>query len=224
MTPAPTSRLRVWDLPTRIFHWSLFACVVGAFITIKAGGDWIDWHMRFGLTACGLLLFRLIWGFVGSRYARFCQFLRGPAAVVGYVRGRVPAGVGHSPLAGWAAIALLALFGFQAFSGLFTTDDILVSGPLAGLSGAWSDTLSRLHRQTEPFMLGLVALHVLAIVWYRFRGQRLTSAMIHGDARLPADLPSAPPAARDDAGLRLRALALAAAITALMVWVSGLET
>src|SRR5690606_11819138 len=130
-------RIRVWDLPTRIFHWSLVICVVGAFVTVKAGVLWMDWHMRFGLAALALLCLRVVCGRVGPRYARFSQFLKGPGAVLRYFRQAESHLAGHNPLGGWSVMLMLAAFGFQTVSGLFTTDDVLTSGPLTYLSSAW---------------------------------------------------------------------------------------
>ena len=135
--------IRLWDLPTRLFHWLLVLAAVGAVISIKSGA--IDWHERFGLAVVGLLSFRIIWGFTGSTYARFASFVRGPGAIIDYVRGRWQ-GVGHNPLGALSVLALIGLFGFQAASGLFANDEIAFNGPLTPLvSSAWSDTLSSWH-------------------------------------------------------------------------------
>lgn len=218
----PTVRLRVWDLPTRIFHWGLVASIIGSFITIKLGGLWMDWHVRFGLLATGLILFRLIWGIVGPRYARFSQFVRGPMTVIAYLRGQHHHIAGHNPLGALAVIALLLVFGFQAFSGLFANDDIFTSGPLAYLSSSWSRTFTGLHKLNEWVMLGLVAVHVGTITWYRIaRNHKLTSAMIHGDALVPTDSPTAGPSA-DSWTIRISALLLAIAVGMATWWLTTL--
>lgn len=80
--------IRIWDLPTRLFHWALVVCIVGAFVSVKLGGLYMDWHVRFGCVALGLIVFRVLWGFVGPRYARFTQFVRGPRAVANYLKAR----------------------------------------------------------------------------------------------------------------------------------------
>ena len=156
--------IRLWDLPIRLFHWLLVLAAVGAVISIKSGA--INWHERFGLAVVGLLSFRIIWGFIGSTYARFASFVRGPGAIIDYLRGRWQ-GVGHNPLGALSVLALIGLFGFQAASGLFANDEIAFNGPLTPLvSSAWSDTLSSWHHLTEWFLYGLVILHVAAVVLY----------------------------------------------------------
>jgi len=211
-------RVRVWDLPTRLFHWLLAACLVGSFATIKLGGHLMIWHERFGYAALTLVLFRLVWGFAGGRYARFTQFVRGPSTLLAYLRG--PDGsapqVGHNPLGALSVLGLLAVVAFQAVSGLFTNDDIAFEGPLARyVSGAWSSTLTTWHRWNEWVIIGLVALHLAAIVFYRVAKQRdLVGPMLTGDAALPGN----PPPSRDDLRLRLRALVVAAICGAAVWW------
>lgn len=171
--------IRLWDLPTRLFHWLLVVAVTGSVVTIKSGMP--DWHERFGLLVIGLLSFRVVWGFAGSTYARFGSFVRGPGAVRAYLRGQWQ-GVGHNPLGAMSVLALIGLFGFQAATGLFANDEIAFNGPLYPLvSSTWSDTLSSWHRLTEWFLYGLVALHVLAVVFYsKVKKDNLVKPMITG--------------------------------------------
>lgn len=207
-------RLRVWDLPTRLFHWVLVLLLMGSFATVKTGN--MVWHERLGYAALALILFRIVWGFVGGRYARFVQFVRGPAQVLGYLRGSAPEQPGHNPLGALSVLGLLAAVGFQATSGLFTNDDIAFEGPLSRyVSGAWASTLTTWHRWNEKVIIALVVLHVAAILYYRFRkGRNLIGPMFSGDAPVSADaLPS-----RDDAALRLRALVIAALCGAFVAW------
>jgi cytochrome b len=205
--------IRVWDLPTRLFHWLLAAAVAGAFIAIKAGD--LVWHARCGQAVLTLLLFRLIWGFIGGRYARFTQFVRGPSAIRDYLR-KGSATPGHNPLGALSVIALLAVLLFQAGSGLFANDDIAFEGPLARfVSNALSSALTTWHRRNEVIILGLLALHVGAIVFYRFvRGKNLVGPMIHGDSKLQSHAAPTGGAAhepsRDDAGLWIRAVVVLA--------------
>ncbi len=215
--------VRVWDLPTRVFHWCLAVAVVGAFVTVKLGGLWMDWHVRFGLAAFALILFRLIWGLVGPRYARFSTFLKGPSTVIAYLKGRYQHGLGHNPLGALSVVAMLLILGFQAASGLFANDDILTSGPLAYLDDNLSRRLTELHKLNQWPMLIIVGLHILAILWYRLvRKQGLTAAMVRGNARVPADRLAHAAPARDTWQIRLAALALALAIAALTYWLTTL--
>jgi cytochrome b len=211
-----THRVRVWDLPTRLFHGSLAVLIVASFVTVKVGGSLMVWHERLGYAVLTLILFRLVWGVAGGRYARFASFVRGPGAVIAYLRG-APQTPGHNALGALSVLALLAAVGFQAASGLFADDEIAFEGPLAfQVSSATSSLLTTMHRWNEKVILVLVALHLAAIVYYRFaRGQDLVTPMIVGDALLPAPFPPS----RDDLALRLRALVLAAACAGAVAWI-----
>lgn len=217
------TRIRVWDLPTRIFHWALACCAVAAFITVKLGGLWMDWHIRLGLATLGLIVFRVIWGLAGPHYARFSRFVRGPRTLLQYLRGKSDHMAGHSPLGAFSVIALLLAFGFQAFSGLFANDDVLSAGPLAFLNEEWSTTFTGLHKLNEWVLIALVALHVGAIFWYRFKSKKdLIGPMIHGDANVAVQSGQFIQSARDSWQVRLAAFALAAAIAAAVWWLTTL--
>ncbi|NYT79494.1 cytochrome b/b6 domain-containing protein [Alcaligenaceae bacterium] len=218
---SPYDSVRVWDLPTRIFHWALVVCVVGAYVTIKLGGLWMDWHTRFGLTALGLIIFRLTWGIVGPHYARFTQFVRGPQKLIGYLRGRYNSVAGHNPLGALSVMALLLFIGFQAVSGLFANDDIFTAGPLAYIDSQWSSRLTYLHKLNEWVLLGIVGLHIVAIAWYQFiKRKNIISPMIHGDALVAPTHQVV--SAQDNWKVRLKALLLAVAIAALVWWISNM--
>lgn len=213
--------VRVWDLPTRIFHWALVVCVIGAYVTIKLGGLWMDWHTRFGMGVLGLIVFRLIWGIAGPHYARFAQFIRGPRTVMRYLQGRVASVAGHNPLGALSVVALLLIIGFQAFSGLFANDDILTAGPLAYLDSRWSSRLTSLHKLNEWVLLGIVGLHVTAVAWYQFiKRKNIITPMIHGDTIVTAA--TAATRAQDGWKVRLGALALAIVIASLIWWIWNL--
>ncbi len=217
--------IRLWDLPLRLFHWLLVIAIVGAVATIKAGGGWMVWHERFGLAVLGLLTFRVLWGFVGSRYARFSTFLPGPRAICHYLRGQWQ-GIGHNPLGALSVLALLGLFGFQAVSGLFATDEIAFNGPLRPLvSSDWSNQLSSWHRRTEWYLHGLVALHIAAIVFYRlFRKEDLVRPMITGRKHVAPELAAIEKnQGKEDSGKKSRAVAfvVAVAITGGVIWAAN---
>jgi cytochrome b len=161
-----TWRIKVWDLPTRLFHWLLVVTVIGAFATGFVGGNWIDWHGRLGLVIVGLLVFRLVWGVIGSTYARFTHFIPSPAGIFAYLRGEWH-GVGHNPLGAFSVLGLLALVLFQVGSGLVADDTISFAGPLKDLvSQDTSDLLTELHKKNIWLIIGLVSLHVLSILFY----------------------------------------------------------
>ena len=213
-----TGRVRVWDLPTRLFHWSLAALVAVSVVTAKLGGLWLDWHMRSGYAILALLVFRLLWGVAGSRHARLGHFVRGPRIVLAYLQGRHPHdGAGHNPLGALSVVAILAVLLAQASTGLFTNDGSFTEGPLAKLvSSATGERLSTIHRWGELAVYALTALHLAAVLFYLVvRRDDLIGPMITGDRR---GIDAHP--ARDDAALWLRAavmLALAAGLTAYVV-------
>lgn len=188
----PFQHIRVWDLPVRLFHWSLVGLMVTLFITAEILDDAIEVHALAGYAVLALVLFRILWGFVGNSRARFTDFVRGPGAVLRYslafFRGRGEYHAGHNPLGGWMAVALLAMVLLQASIGLFTNDDILFEGPLAGLvSKDTSDWLTGLHEDVFHVLLVLVALHVSAVVLHRLvQGENLVIAMFTGRKELPA--------------------------------------
>jgi len=159
-------RIRVWDLPTRLFHWLLVALIIAMIITGKVGGNLIDWHARIGITITGLIAFRLVWGFVGSTYARFATFFPTPGRVLAYLRGQWHE-PGHNPLGACSVFALLALIAFQIATGLTGNDDIAFRGPLFDLVGKeLSDKLNGLHKLSANLLFALIALHVGAILFY----------------------------------------------------------
>ena len=202
--------LRVWDLPTRLFHWLLLACVIGLFATAYAPGHRIEWHARLGYAVLTLLLFRLVWGFMGGHWSRFRHFLPRAGQAVS---------VGHTASGALAvAVMLLALFA-QIATGLVGDDEIAFTGPLnrfistdQGLAAtAWHKGVG------QWILLGLIALHVAAIAFYRWvRRNDLVGPMVRGDKVLE-DPASDLPASADDSASRLKALAVLLAC-ALAVW------
>lgn len=207
-----TRTIPVWDLPTRLFHWLLALSVSAALLTGWLGGNWMVWHGRLGVLIAGLLAFRLAWGVLGSTYARFTGLLRLPVTLPAYLRGQWQ-GAGHNPLGWLSVVAMLGAIGFQVGSGLIANDDIAFTGPLYRLvSSSTSSELTGLHRQGMWLVLGLIGLHLAALLFYRLRGERLVGAMLHGQRH---DLPEGTPAAR---GGRWPALLLALLIAAAALW------
>jgi cytochrome b len=185
--------LKVWDLAVRAAHWTLALLVTVSVITGTAGGNAMTWHERSGVAILAIVLFRWTWGLVGSSTARFGDFLAGPARVLTYA-GRIlrgqPAPVhGHNPLGGWMVLALLLSLTLQAVTGLFADDEILTSGPLAHLvGGSTSATLTALHTSNVWVLVGLVAVHVAAVLFHWLaRGDNLVLPMLTGTRPWPED-------------------------------------
>ena len=186
MQPAP----RGWDLPVRAFHWGLVALATFSFVTGKLGGSWLAWHMKSGYAILALLLFRFAWGVVGPPQARFTTFVRGPGAARAYwraLRAGAPHPAGHNPLGGWMVVAMLLLLSLQAASGLYTTDESSHEGPLAATaSNDLVDRLSALHAYNQWTLVAVVAVHVLAILAYRWAWRiDLLGPMVRGDLVFP---------------------------------------
>jgi cytochrome b len=210
-------KVQVWDLPLRLFHWLLVAAVVMAFVSGQIGGNLMDWHGRIGLFILGLLLFRLIWGFVGGTHARFTSFFPTPGKIRAYLGGTWR-GLGHNPLGAFSVFALLGLLTLQASTGLFANDDIAFQGPLYRLAGShWSGKLTGLHEIVGNALMALVALHVGAIAFYaRVRKINLVRPMVTGVKEVgPED--AAPPKKSGT----LIAFLLAATLSIAAVWYIG---
>lgn len=199
--------VRVWDLPTRLFHWALAACVIGLVVTGNIGGNWMNWHLRLGYTVLSLLLFRLVWGFIGGHWSRFSSFLYRPSAVFADLRGQTRPEhlVGHNPLGMLSVLALLLILFAQVGSGLISDDEIAFFGPLVRFVSG--DTISQAtahHKNVGKFILiALVVLHLLAIGFYKLvKKDNLVRPMLLGDKRVESPVPSA----KDSLGSRLLAL------------------
>jgi cytochrome b len=158
----------VWDWPLRVFHWTLAASLTVSFATHYLGIEWFEWHRRAGYVALVLVCFRIAWGVVGPRYSRFASFVRGPRAVLEYAAGRTPQPLaGHNPLGGLSVLLMLAVVALQAGTGLFANDEIANAGPFYGwVSQETSNRITALHELNSQVMLGVIALHLLAVAWY----------------------------------------------------------
>ncbi|MBG9388716.1 cytochrome b/b6 domain-containing protein [Caenimonas aquaedulcis] len=224
MPDEPLRSIRIWDLPTRLFHWALAVCVVALVVTGKIGGDAMPWHGRLGYATGALLLFRLAWGFVGGYWSRFAAFKPSPGAALRYLRhgGDARATVGHSPIGALSVYAFLLFLGLQVTSGLFSDDQADFTGPLNILvSNRTAKLLTSYHQVGQYILIVLALLHVAAIFYYRFRqGRDLTAAMIHGDKDLPFEVS----ASADDAKTRWKALGLFALCCVLMGFIVRLGT
>lgn len=174
--PPPDASVLVWDLPTRLFHWLLVVTLLGSWVTHELGLEWTGVHMWLGYTALSLVVFRILWGFIGPAHARFSAFLVGPSRTVHYAKawiaGDPPRYTGHNPLGGWAILAMLVTVLVQGVSGLFNGDEILYSGPWHGaVSGDFVEIVEEVHEINFGVLLALVVLHVGAILsyWLRWR-------------------------------------------------------
>lgn len=184
--------IHLWDLPHRLFHWLLAASVAAAYATAKVGGEWIDWHGRLGVFILGLLVFRIVWGFIGSTHSRFATFFPTFSRVKAYVKGQWE-GIGHNPLGALSVIGLLLTLGVQVGTGLFANDDIAFQGPLFNfVDKDDSDKLTGWHNSSINVLLGLIALHLVAIVYYRVaKKTNLVKPMLTGKKEIPRVLAEA---------------------------------
>ena len=183
--------VHVWDWPLRLFHWLLVLSVVGAYTTGTLGGEWTDWHGRFGSLVLGLVIFRFVWGFIGSTHARFVSFFPTFSRLAAYVKGEWN-GVGHNPIGALAVFALLTTLLFLVGTGLFANDDIAFEGPLFHLiTKDFSDKLSGFHIRSVNVLLILIGIHVAAILFYQHvKKADLLKPMLTGKKQLPRSLAS----------------------------------
>ena len=188
----------VWDAFVRCFHWSLVSLFAISVASGKVGGEWIVWHMRSGYAILALVVFRLIWGFVGGEYARYTSFLTGPVRGIKFAKGllgKAPQHViGHNPVGGWMVVVLLVLLATQAGLGLFSNDEIATTGPLARyVSDETSLTLMSRHRSIGDVLLILVGVHIAAVLFHVFvKKEGIVRAMLTGKKTLPPALASMP--------------------------------
>ena len=205
----------VWDLPTRLFHWSVVALVAAAYVTWRL--NWMGWHAWTGDALLALVLWRVLWGFVGSDSVRFSRFLAPPAAAVRHLahvfRREPDREAGHNPAGGWMVLLLLALLLGQTLTGIYVDNDVADVGPLTEMMPApFDNAMTALHALFWDVLLVAVALHVLAILVYAVaKRHNLLLPMITGRKTLPATVP-APRTARPRRALL--ALAGAAAVAA----------
>lgn len=211
--------LRVWDLPTRLFHWALVLCFVAMFVTGSLGGEFMPWHAMGGYCVISLLFFRVLWGFFGGHWSRFKTFRIGPQSIRRYLgnSGNASTYVGHNPLGALSIIAMLSFLAMQFGSGLFSEDKADFFGPLTTYVSQSTVSLATWYhkRVGQRVLLGLIALHIGAIAYYRLRHKLdLLAAMFTGNktVSLPAD-PS-----RDDAFTRTKGLALFILCCLAVVW------
>lgn len=184
-------RIRIWDLPTRLFHWSLVCCVLGLVVTANIAGNAMIWHFRLGYFVVTLVLFRLVWGFIGGYWSRFSSFIPSPSILFKYLsdKGDSAPSTGHNPLGALSVMALLFFLLAQVTTGLMSDDEIAATGPLVNkIPSEWVSLATFIHTEvTKLVLIFLVVLHIAAILWHHFKkGENLVAPMVSGD-KLCAD-------------------------------------
>ncbi|MDB5840303.1 MAG: cytochrome [Herminiimonas sp.] len=222
-------KIRVWDLPIRLFHWAVVLLIVISVVTANIGGNAMEWHFLSGFTILTLVLFRILWGLVGSRYARFSTLFHTPSSILAYLRdvdsaknARGEGYHGHNPLGSLSVLALLGVILLQAMSGLFANDDIASEGPLVKfISKEFSDQITWYHKVIGAKLIYfLVGLHVAAIAYYTFRKkENLVKPMLTGDKVTEVNAP----AAIDSWGTRFFAMVLLSACAAVVYFLIRLK-
>lgn len=214
--PSLQHTVRVWDLPVRLCHWA-FALLIPAMWWTAENSEWA-WHKRLGLLLLGLLIFRITWGLVGSRTARFASFVRGPGAILSYLRGETSGSIGHNPLGALSVVALLLAMLLQVSFGLFAGDPFDgATGPLNPLVGVMTaDMLTDWHEAFFDVVVVLVGVHLAAIVFYAaVKRDNLIAPMVSGKRAVSNDTEGIAPTS-------LRAVLLAAAVAVgLVAWIAS---
>lgn len=214
---------RVWDLPTRVFHWTLAFSVICLIITGFKGGDAMTWHFRFGYGVLTLLLFRLVWGIIGGKWSRFASFLYAPSSIVRYFKGQGDPlhSVGHNPLGAFSVFAMLVLLLAQVGTGLISDDEISAAGPLTKFVSNATVMLASGYHVTlgKVLVIVLIVTHIAAILFYLLKKrENLIEPMLKGDKLLPTNTP----ASTDTAGTRALAAAILAVCGAAVYWLVSL--
>lgn len=221
MTPHHT--VRIWDLPTRLFHWALFVCVVGLIITGNIGGSLMTWHFRLGYCVMTLLLFRIVWGLIGGKWSRFASFIYAPSTVIAYLKGqgKPEHSAGHNPLGAGSVFALLAFLAAQVGTGLISDDEITNQGPLSRFVSNASVSLANWwHKDVGKWVIAaLIVLHIAAILFYLHKKkENLIKPMLHGDKQMLAPVEPS----KDTAVSRVVALVVLALCGGFVYWVQSL--
>lgn len=211
--------IRVWDLPTRVFHWALLAGTLGSVVSAQFGGEAMEWHFRCGYAVLSLLLFRLVWGVLGGHWSRFATFLYSPASTLNYLKGhRAPEqSIGHNPLGAMSVFALLGFLLIQVASGLISDDGIAANGPLTRWVSSTAVRFATFYHKDigQLILIGLVILHMGSIVFYRVKKkENLVHPMIQGDKQSMVPVQNS----RDDRFSRMLALTIFAGCAMLVAW------
>ena len=176
----------IWDLPLRLFHWLLVLSILGSWYTSNQDNGLIEYHLLIGYFTLGLIIFRIFWGFLGTKHAKFINFFPSANKIIQYIQSfNQPKPLhyaGHNPLGSLMVFFMLTTILLQAVSGLFMDDDIFTTGPYSGSIDAKVESIFvYIHRNGFNVMLGAIALHISAVVFYeRVKKQALVSAIITG--------------------------------------------
>lgn len=182
-------KIKIWDSPTRLFHWALVINLVAAWYTIE--NRMIELHEIAGHTLIALLVFRVCWGFVGSTTARFSHFIIHPISAIDYLmkslKLKAHHKIGHNPAGGWMVIVMMLVIAFQLVSGLFANDDLGFSGALSdNVSKELSDTITQLHGINFDLLIAIIWVHLVAVFFYVLvKKDNLIEAMVTGNKILP---------------------------------------
>ncbi|WP_026374606.1 cytochrome b/b6 domain-containing protein [Aestuariibacter salexigens] len=179
----------VWDIPTRLFHWLLVLSLITQWLTAEVL-DNMDWHFYIGYFTLGLIIFRVVWGVIGTAHARFADLLYSPKNIIAYARGDNNSPfAGHNPLGGLMVILMLVLIGLQAITGLFSNDDVLHSGPyFSSVSEEWQERMQSWHHDSFDYIIAAVVIHIAAVLYYtKVKKQNLVKAMFTGKKDVPAE-------------------------------------
>lgn len=217
-SPNPAARsIKVWDIYTRLFHWTLGIAILVCFIAEDQ--DEMEIHTTSGIVVLGLVAFRLFWGIIGPRTVQFHRFIRGPQTIIAYIRNskapQFQPMIGHSPIGALSVIALLVLVGVQAVTGLFASDDIYTEGPLVKfVSSDFGALASEIHEANSNLLLAMIGLHVAAVLYYRFiTRDNLILPMITGNKQISSgDAMQAEPIRGRNPLLAMSIIAAAAAL------------
>ena len=191
-------QVQIWDPAVRVFHWLLVALIAFMWWSGTQKGTWLTYHFWSGYAVLTLILFRIVWGFVGGTHARFADFIYGPRAIIGYLKtlpSRTAAKfAGHNPVGGWSVVLMILCIAVQVGTGLFANnDDTSLEGPLAKwVSGNMSNLLTSIHRININILLALIAVHIGAVAYYLvYKKENLIGPMVHGRKHLPEALAAA---------------------------------
>jgi len=181
--PDSIAEVKVWDLPIRLFHWGLVAAIATSWASMKLEN--MEVHVISGACVLGLLIFRVLWGIWGASTAQFHRFIPSPLTLIAYLKNTAAEDlgkIGHSPLAALSVIAMLVAIAFQTLTGLVSDDDVYTTGPLIEyVESEFSEWATGMHSTNSDILLGLMGLHIAAILFYKFvKKRRLIKPMITG--------------------------------------------